>query len=183
MSAVLSPAPQQELGHQVMTWTELAKQLSVTDQTTFQQGGRYLLAIKELQTQADETFDPIIRKAHEAHKEAIGQKKRICDPLVEAASVSTWNASARNRKKKAADSGQKPSAWLLKTGKQRSKKPKRQAPPRKKWLCSLRLRCKWLRSCVPRRPKWPESVSGSCGAERSRTCMRSSGSLRTTGST
>jgi hypothetical protein len=70
MSAVLSPAPQQELGHQVMTWTELAKQLSVTDQTTFQQGGRYLLAIKELQTQADETFDPIIRKAHEAHKEA-----------------------------------------------------------------------------------------------------------------
>jgi hypothetical protein len=42
----------------------------------------HLLAIKELQAEANASFDPIIQAAHQTHKEALAQKKRICDPLL-----------------------------------------------------------------------------------------------------
>lgn len=37
--------------------------------------------IAQLRKQVDETFDPIISKAHEAHKEALTQKKKFSLPL------------------------------------------------------------------------------------------------------
>lgn len=80
-AAVTIPAPP-DLGQKVTTWTQLANQLKIVDRTSCEQASRDLVAIKELQKEADESFDPIIRKAHEAHKEAIAQKKRITDPLV-----------------------------------------------------------------------------------------------------
>ena len=47
----------------------------------------WLRDIKTLQHEINETFDPIIRKAHEAHKEALAQKKRHEEPLVQAEKV------------------------------------------------------------------------------------------------
>lgn len=40
--------------------------------------------IKRMQKEVDEAFDPIIDKAHQAHKEAVSQKKRYYEPLVNA---------------------------------------------------------------------------------------------------
>ena len=39
---------------------------------------------KDLRAKIAETFDPIISKAHAAHKEAVGQKKKHDDPLEQA---------------------------------------------------------------------------------------------------
>lgn len=36
--------------------------------------------LKAVMKEIDSTFDPIIKKAHETHKEAVAQKKRIADP-------------------------------------------------------------------------------------------------------
>jgi DNA repair exonuclease SbcCD ATPase subunit len=84
MSAAAVVASPQDLAQQVAGWDQIARTLEVIDQPSLQRAGNYILAVKALQQQADETFDPIIRKAHEAHKEAIAQKKRITDPLVQA---------------------------------------------------------------------------------------------------
>jgi hypothetical protein len=56
-----------------------------------------LLVIKDLRKEIDATFDPIIKKAHEAHKEAVAQKKKVDAPLVEAEGIikpriAAWNA-------------------------------------------------------------------------------------------
>ena len=40
--------------------------------------------IKDLKKEIDSTFDPIIKKANDAHKEAIAQKKRFTIPLKDA---------------------------------------------------------------------------------------------------
>ena len=44
----------------------------------------FLKTIKALRAEVDATFDPIISKAHEAHREALAQKKKVEAPLVQA---------------------------------------------------------------------------------------------------
>lgn len=84
MSAAAVVASPQDLAQQVPGWEMIARTLEVVDLPSLDRAGNYIQAVKALQQQADETFDPIIRKAHEAHKEALAQKKRITDPLVQA---------------------------------------------------------------------------------------------------
>lgn len=43
--------------------------------------------MKAVLKEANEAFDPIIKKAHAAHKEAVAQKKKACAPLLEAENV------------------------------------------------------------------------------------------------
>jgi hypothetical protein len=83
---VASPAGQ-ELQHQATEWTELAKSTVVVDALSYEIAATHLQAIKALQAEADETFDPIIKRAHETHKEALAQKKHITDPLTQAEAV------------------------------------------------------------------------------------------------
>jgi hypothetical protein len=75
---------QQDLAQQVTWMGTYRPQLEVVDQPSLQRAGNLHSGVKALQQQADEIFDPIIRKANEAHKEAIAQKRRITDPLVQA---------------------------------------------------------------------------------------------------
>lgn len=102
-AAVITPAPQQqELGQQVVTWTQFANGLEITDESTADRASRCLVTVKELQSQADESFDPIIKKAYEAHREAIAQKKRIVEPLEQATAtlktkLGSWLEEERRR--------------------------------------------------------------------------------------
>ncbi len=84
MSAAVVVASPQDLAQQVPGWEHIARTLEVVDQPSLQRAGNYIQAVKALEQQADEVFDPIIRKAHEAHREAIAQKRKITDPLVQA---------------------------------------------------------------------------------------------------
>jgi len=49
--------------------------------------GEFLTGIKGLQKEVDGAFNPIIKKALEAHKEALSQKKRAGAPLVQAEGI------------------------------------------------------------------------------------------------
>jgi hypothetical protein len=51
------------------------------------EAGELLKTVKGLRAEIDATFDPIISKAHEAHKEALSQKKKVDAPLVEAEGI------------------------------------------------------------------------------------------------
>jgi len=76
-----------EISTKTLTVPERARQVQITDDATYKQAGEVLLQIKDLRRQVDEAFDPIISKAHEAHREALGQKKRAEAPLVEAEGI------------------------------------------------------------------------------------------------
>lgn len=64
-----------------------ADALVIIDDEKFTQAGVDLQRAKILQKEIDETFDPIITKTNEAHKEAIVQKKKFAEPLTQAIGV------------------------------------------------------------------------------------------------
>jgi hypothetical protein len=74
----------QQLSRQTAFWIDLAEHTAIHDQPSVEMAAGHLQAIAELKREADKTFDPIISKAHAAHKEALSQKKRIVQPLDEA---------------------------------------------------------------------------------------------------
>lgn len=76
-----------------MNETDLQKQTTdvmvmaknpIIDQATYTQAADVLKAIKLLTKSVGDVFDPIVEKAHAAHKEATTQRKKFLDPLAEA---------------------------------------------------------------------------------------------------
>ena len=58
--------------------------LVITSQTEYEDAADYLRRVKEQQNKVEESFNPIITKAHQAHKEAIGQRDKHLVPLKDA---------------------------------------------------------------------------------------------------
>lgn len=73
--------------NKALTVPEQARAIKVVDAETYQQAGEVLIAIKGLRKEIGAAFDPIIKKAHEAHKEAKAQKDRAEAPLIEAENI------------------------------------------------------------------------------------------------
>ena len=87
----------QEITERALTVPDQARAVEIRSNEDYVKAGEILLVIKDLRKQIDETFDPIIKKAHEAHKEAVAQKKKVDAPLVEAEGIikpriAAWNA-------------------------------------------------------------------------------------------
>jgi len=64
-----------------------AHEFLIGNDEEYQQAGEFLIAIKKLNKEINETFDPIIKKAHDSHKEALKQKSKFTDPLKEASAI------------------------------------------------------------------------------------------------
>lgn len=77
----------QELEKKALGFPEQAQLLGVTDNVTLSTANDFLLSVKAMQKEINETFDPVIKKAHESHKEAINQKKKHEAPLKEAEKI------------------------------------------------------------------------------------------------
>jgi len=75
---------QTELTERALTVPEQANALIVTTSEQYEAAAEMLLNIKSLQKEINETFDPICKKAFDAHKEAVAQKKKVEAPLIEA---------------------------------------------------------------------------------------------------
>ena len=93
MTTELTPVSQ--LINQATGWPARAKSLQITDTESFVTATEELKAVKGLQAKCDESFNPIIEKAHSAHKEALKQKAAVRAPLDEAerifkGSISTY---------------------------------------------------------------------------------------------
>lgn len=63
---------------------ELAKEMLVLDEETYDIAAEFLSSLKGLQKEIDETFDPVIKAQHEAHKAALAAKARHYKPIEEA---------------------------------------------------------------------------------------------------
>lgn len=73
-----------EVEQKALSVPNQAKDIRIIDNNTLLTANTLLLAIKDIRKEIDLAFDPIIRKANDAHKEAIAQKKRAEAPLIEA---------------------------------------------------------------------------------------------------
>lgn len=71
----------QEIGTRALTVIEQANVIIVRNSTDYTQAGILWKLIKDLKEKVNDTFKPIIEKAHAAHKEALAQKAKIFDPL------------------------------------------------------------------------------------------------------
>lgn len=69
---------------QALAWPERAGSLAVVDGPSYNQAAQWLLGIKDLRKEIEDTFGPIIRAAHAAHREAVAQRKKVEAPLEEA---------------------------------------------------------------------------------------------------
>lgn len=78
---------QNEITERALTVPEQAKAITITTSDDYVRAGELLLVIKDIRKEIDATFDPIIKKAHETHKEAVAQKKKVDAPLVEAEGI------------------------------------------------------------------------------------------------
>jgi hypothetical protein len=76
-----------EIQERALTVPEQAKAIIIITNEDYTRAGEILLTIKDIRKEIDATFDPIIKKAHEAHKEAVAQKKKIDAPLIEAEGI------------------------------------------------------------------------------------------------
>jgi hypothetical protein len=85
MSAM--PVEVAELEVRALAWPDRARAIVIADDATFVSAGDLLGEIKSLRKEIDATFDPIISKQYEAHREAIGQKKRHETPLIDAEAI------------------------------------------------------------------------------------------------
>jgi len=72
------------ISSEALTYPAKAKEIKVRDQVSLDVANAFLRAVKGLLGKIAETFDPIIKQAHEAHRLAIEQRKKHEEPLLQA---------------------------------------------------------------------------------------------------
>lgn len=82
--------------------TQRAHSIVVTDHASFAQAGETVKDIKRVAKEIGRVFDPIVEKAHQAHKEAIAQRDQFLSPLVAAeryvkATMQDWHTAEQKR--------------------------------------------------------------------------------------
>lgn len=71
----------EQVSTKAITIIEQGKTIIINNADSYKAAGETWIAIRGIMKQVDESFDPIISKAHQAHKEAVAQKAKIYDPL------------------------------------------------------------------------------------------------------
>lgn len=77
----------EKLEREVVGFPEQASRIIIHDDKTLKGANVFVVAIKKMRKEVKETFDPIIDKAHKAHREALDQKKKYEGPLIEAEKI------------------------------------------------------------------------------------------------
>ena len=73
-----------ELDQKALNYVESANLFDITTNQNYEAAGAFLVSLKKLQKEIDETFKPIIKKAHDTHKETLAQSKKHSKPVKEA---------------------------------------------------------------------------------------------------
>ena len=97
-----------DLQQQLVPVITHAKALTVNSNAELVIAKEVAQTIKTFQKEVDSTFDPIINRAHLTHKEALAQKKKYMDPLVEVEKrikqlIGDYLTLAENERKKEAE--------------------------------------------------------------------------------
>jgi hypothetical protein len=74
----------QEVEKEALESIAKARSISITSQEQYDEAAVLLKLVKERQKKVKESFDPIVDKAHKAHKEAVAQRDKLLNPLLNA---------------------------------------------------------------------------------------------------
>ena len=77
----------EEVEQRALTLPEKATHIQIMDAETFKEAAEFTLTLRAVKKEIDNTFDPIVKKAHEAHKEAVAQKKKVLEPVEQAQKI------------------------------------------------------------------------------------------------
>ena len=77
----------EEVEQRALTLPEKATHIQIMDAETFKEAAEFTLTLRAVKKEIDNTFDPIVKKAHEAHKEAVAQKKKVMEPVEQAQKI------------------------------------------------------------------------------------------------
>ena len=76
-----------EVEEKALSLPAKADRIQITDADTFKEAGEFTITLRAIKKEIDNTFDPIVKKAHEAHKEAVDQKKKVMEPVEQAQKI------------------------------------------------------------------------------------------------
>ena len=76
-----------EVEQRALTLPEKANHIQILDVDTFKEAAEFTLTLRTIKKEIDNTFDPIVKKAYEAHKEAVAQKKKVMEPVEQAQKI------------------------------------------------------------------------------------------------
>lgn len=74
----------QVLRERALSFSQKASSIIIHDAASLKIANDFVLAVKVMRKEISDAFNPIIEKAHRAHKEAIAQKNKYEQPLVRA---------------------------------------------------------------------------------------------------
>ena len=100
-----APAPKAQPADPITESRDIAARAhaaTVIDAASFALAGELVKDIKRVAREVGKVFDPIVEKAHQAHKEAIAQRDQFLAPLVSAekyvkAEMSDWHTAEQRR--------------------------------------------------------------------------------------
>lgn len=83
-ATVVQQDPQTAIATKIAPISGRAKSVTISNDAEYASAGEFLKVIKGLRAEVDSVFDPIIKAADAAHKEAIAQKRKVEAPLADA---------------------------------------------------------------------------------------------------
>ncbi len=72
-----------EVEEKALSVPDQTKSMTVASNEDYEQGEILLASCKQIENEIHATFDPIVDKANQAHKEAVAQRKKYLDPIEE----------------------------------------------------------------------------------------------------
>jgi len=72
----------QDLEKRVSLLSFQAQEMGIQNEQDLSSANQFLLGVKSLQKEINETFDPMVKATNEAHMKAVAQKKKFQDPLI-----------------------------------------------------------------------------------------------------
>jgi len=78
---------------QAMDAVQGAQNLLVNNPQRYEAAAGFVKTMKKLRGQIDDTFDPVVKTAHAAHKEAVAAKKKHMEPVVQAEKITKGKMS------------------------------------------------------------------------------------------
>lgn len=95
---------QDALRREATTILDHARSLVVDSESAAKEAAGVLSAIKAMRKKVAEIFDPVIERAHQAHKSAIAARRSVDDPLVECemaikSKLAQWQAENERRRR------------------------------------------------------------------------------------
>ncbi len=75
-------ADEEQVIQQALEVIEQARAITIANDEDYEAAGVFLLeSVKAVRREINETFDPVVKAAHHAHKEAVAAKRKLTDPL------------------------------------------------------------------------------------------------------